>query len=431
MKTPTRVDVVVVGAGTAGAACAALCAQRGMSVLCLDRGPLEKAGARWVNGVPGSAFDRAGFARPEAPELRAGASVFHMVAGWGPARLVMADHGVLEVDMRFLVQRLQSIARERGAVVRGNVDVMGLVGPTLETSAGAINADWFVDAAGLAGPRLLAQPRVDPVHLCAAAQQVREIADPDGARAFFDRHRVGEGEVLCFTGIAGGYSILNVRYEGDELSMLTGSIPALGHPSGTAIIEQFVAAQPWVGRELFGGARAIPLRRPHDAIGSGRVALLGDAACQVFPAHGSGIGPGLVAARMLADALASGEGPRGYATAWMREHGGLLAGYDLFRRLSQHMTAGDIDQLMTSGAMDVDLARSGLAQQFPRPKLSTLPRRAMALARAPRLAARMGDVVARMMAARALYAAYPDDDAGLPAWSRRVARLFRESPDVV
>ena len=429
MKLPDRADVVVVGAGTAGAACAALCAERGMQVLCIDRGTLEKAGATWVNGVAAEAFDRAGFARPEAPELRGSASPFHMVAGWGPSRITLREHGVLEVDMRLLVHRLQSTARERGVAMHGDVAVTGLKGPTLQTSRGPVHADWFVDAGGLAGPRLLEQPRVDPKHLCAAAQQVRHIDDHDAARAYFERNRVGLGEVLCFTGVAGGYSILNLRYDGDHLSMLTGSIPALGHASGTAIIEQFVSANKWVGRELFGGSRSIPLRRPYDVLGKGRVALLGDAACQVFPAHGSGIGPGMIAARVLADALASGEGPRSYATRWMREYGGLLASYDLFRRLSQRLTASDIDKLMTSGAMDPELARCGLAQSFPRPDPKALPRQVFGLVRAPRLAAKLGDVAARMVAARALYARYPEDDAGLPRWSRRVARVFRESPD--
>ena len=57
VQDPVQVDVAIVGAGTAGAAAAALCAQRGLSVVCLDSKPLDGAGARWLNGVPLSAFD--------------------------------------------------------------------------------------------------------------------------------------------------------------------------------------------------------------------------------------------------------------------------------------------------------------------------------------------------------------------------------------
>ena len=41
---PERVDVLIIGAGTAGAAAAALCAERGLRTLCVERGPLTTAG---------------------------------------------------------------------------------------------------------------------------------------------------------------------------------------------------------------------------------------------------------------------------------------------------------------------------------------------------------------------------------------------------
>ena len=88
-----------------------------------------------------------------------------------------------------------------------------------------------------------------------------------------------------------------------------------------------------IGPRVFGGSGAIPLRRTHDRLAGDRVALLGDAACQVFPAHGSGVAAGLLAARLLADTLAAG-GPIGdYAVAWQRRHGGVSAFFDDFRRM--------------------------------------------------------------------------------------------------
>ena len=44
-----------------------------------------------------------------------------------------------------------------------------------------------------------------------------------------------------------------------------------------------------LGEAIAGGARAIPLRHALTVIGRGRVAAIGDAACQVHGAHGSGI----------------------------------------------------------------------------------------------------------------------------------------------
>lgn len=187
-----------------------------------------------------------------------------------------------------------------------------------------------------------------------------------------------------------------------------------------------VAEQPWIGDRCFGGAAAIPVRRPFARIARGSEAWVGDAACQVFPAHGSGVGPGLIAAHTLAAALADGRGPTGYAVAWQRRWGGLLASYDVFRRHSQTLSAEQLARLMTTGLLDSHGVRQGLLQRLPTVPLRSVLPKALALARAPRIAAGFGAVLARMSIVRALYARYPEDPARLPAWARRVAAVFGE-----
>jgi len=357
-------DLAVVGAGTAGAALAVHAARAGMRVVCVERRPLGEAGARWVNGVPRWMFEEAGVDEPRGDERLGYGHPFHLVAGSGPDRVVVREHDVLDVDMRLLVARLQHDAIEAGADLRGGVTVRGLEAGALATSAGPLRARWFVDASGLAGARLLDQPRLHPTDVCTAAQQVRVVRDPAGARAFLDRHGVEPRATLCFTSIAGGYSIVNVRVDGDHVSLLTGSIPALGNPSGARLLASFVEDNRWIGDVVFGGARAIPLRRP-SVLARGDVALLGDAGSQVFSAHGSGIGVGLVAARQLADALTRGAGPHGYARAFRRRWGMLLASYDLFRRLSQRLSARQVSWMMRAGVLNETSVRTALEQRLP------------------------------------------------------------------
>lgn len=426
-----RFDVAIVGAGTAGAGAAWQCARRGLRVICLDARPLEQAGARWVNGVARWLLEAAEVPLPVGQELRGEDGPFHLIAGWGPKRVIIRERGVLELDMRKLVARLQGMALEAGAELHGEVRVLGRVGDRLTTSNGPIHADVFVDASGLAGARLLDTPTIAPEHLCAAAQAVHELADRAAARAYFERHEVTEGETLCFTGIAGGYSIINARLEGDEVSILTGSIPADGHPSGRALLDRFVAEQPWIGRERFGGARAIPIRRPFDRLAHGRVAVLGDAGCQVFSAHGSGIGLGLVAGHMLAEALVRGEGLLGYQRRFLREHGGVLAAYDVFRRYSQRMSIDDLDRLMGSGLLDAESSAAATAQRLPALELRSLLGKLGALTRAPEQVRALASVAARMSAVLGLYRAYPDDPEHLQIWSRAVARIVGDpEPDI-
>ncbi len=423
----------MVGAGTAGAAAAALLAERGLSVLCLERGSLERAGERWVNGVPEWTFRESGIEPPEGAELRGAGHAFHLVGGWGPRRVVVRDHRVLEVDMRLLVARLQQRARRAGVELLEGVSVHGLSGRTLATSIGDVSARWFVDASGLSGARLLDQPRVASDDLCSAAQEVRSVTDPARAHEFFERHAVPPRETLCFTGIAGGFSIVNLRLDDEGISILTGSIAANGHASGSALIADLVAKQPWIGPRLFGGARAIPLRRPFDRLARGNVALIGDAACQVFSAHGSGIGAGLVAARVLADQLTEHASLEAYAVSWHRRYGGLFAGYDAFRRLSQTLAPHEIEHMLDSGLLDDWGARAGLEQRLPslgRDALVRVGSFGRGLSKNGALGRRIAVALGRMAAARALYATYPRRPERLPAWSRRVARVLGVQPDV-
>ena len=396
-RTQQTYDVIVVGAGTAGAATAYHCASHGMSVLCLDRRPLGKAGARWVNGVHADAFDLAGIPRPVAPEKLAEGVDFHLIAGFGPEKVVIRDHELMEVDMRELVARLQTMAADAGAVFADQTSVRHFDGAALRTDEETLHAEYFVDASGLNGAQLLDGEPVESGDICAAAQQVRSVSDRAGARAFCERFGAAPGETICLTGIAGGYSILNVRVDDDHVGILTGSIPASGHRSGRSILNDFVAEHDWVGERLFGGSRAIPLAAPRAELGRGNTAVVGDAANQVFAAHGSGIGAGMIAGRYLADALAEGRGTEGYSTAWHRDFGGLFRAYDIFRRFSEGLDMHRLARLMKAGLMDAEMSRAGLEQRMPRLTPAALTKKVVGAIREPVVALEMAPIVVEML----------------------------------
>jgi flavin-dependent dehydrogenase len=420
-----RTDVIVVGAGSSGAAVSAFLAERGMRVVCLERRALEQAGARWVNGVPRAAFFEAGIALPGPDESDGAPAPFHLVATTG--RALVPVHDVLDVDMRRLVARLQARASAGGAELRGEVSVLGRDGDRLDTSAGPMQARWIIDASGLAGARLLGQPAVKRSHLCAAAQEVREVTDRGAAEAYFAGHGVATGEVLGLVGVAGGYSVLNLRlhHGGATMGILTGTIPSLGFPSGKALLDTFAREQQaWVGRTVFGGSGAIPLSRAHDRLADDRVALLGDAGCQVFPAHGSGVGSGLVAARLLADTLAGGGTLREYEVAWQRRHGGVFAFFDVFRRWNQTVDSATLGMAMGMGLIDAETLRAGIDQVLPQPSLRAVLAKARALVGEPALATSLAMTIARSAAVRTMYGRYPRKPEHVARWGRQVDWLL-------
>ncbi|MCA9523055.1 MAG: FAD-dependent oxidoreductase [Myxococcales bacterium] len=413
-----RYDLVVVGAGSAGAACALAAARYGLRVALLERQRFDKAGARWVNGVPGWCFDAAGLARPAAPEARGAGKHgrFHLVGGYGPRRLVIDDLDSYDVDMRRLVERLQREAATHGVEMIDEATVTAFNRGGVSTTSGELRTDLVVDASGWTGARLLPRQPLAVTDLCAAAQEVRRVSDPAAALAFFHENQAEPGDIICFSGVEGGYSILNLRLEGDEFSILTGSIPSDGRLSGQAMIRRFVREHPFIGERIFGGARVIPLAPANPCLVGGRVALLGDSGCQVFAAHGSGVGAGLVAARMLADAVAQDNSLWAYNVAWQRKLGGLFASSYLFARYSRTLSGADIGEMLESGAMSEASVRATMTQQLPRLGFGDLYGMGRAVTRIPRRLRGLVPVISASAGLQLHYRRYPEKRSDLPRW---------------
>jgi flavin-dependent dehydrogenase len=441
-------DAVVVGAGSAGSAAARALALRGLRVALVDARPLERSGARWVNFVPGWMFDEAGLTRPTSPELRGGGGRFTVSVDG--TQLSVAENPCLGVDMRGLVGRLQADASAAGVVLLGGTRLAGLEmqggrAVALKTSAGRLRAALFVDATGTNGalrrevPALAKScPALAAGDLCSAAMEVREVLDPDAAAAWRARYGLAPDEVLSRPAVAGGYSVMNlaVDAEGHEAELLTGALVGGPGASGPALVDRLCAEHPWIGPVRFGGAGLIPVRRPYSRLVAPGIALVGDAACMVFPAHGSGVGFGLLAARTLAESVDAADpgnerGLNRYAAAFLRRWGGTLAAYDLFRRLTERLDASAQGALIRAGVVSAASMRRGLDQRLPYPGPDDVAAFASVVTRVPRLAARAALVVARMPALVAAYGAYPEGggERSLTLFERTVARLLGVTPD--
>jgi menaquinone-9 beta-reductase len=438
-------DVVVVGAGPAGAWAAARLAQGGARVALIDRRPPGDAGAQWVNGLASWLVDEAGAEHPKPPELLGAGHRFTILSPSGKHRIHVDDHPLYEVDMRMLGERMADEARKAGAemfweTVAEEVEI-GSAGRPVALSATRthegtqerirLRASVFVDASGLPAvlrrqvPRLAhACPPPAPSDLCVAAQEVREISDRGGARAFLGKHDGEPEQTLAWTGMEGGYSVLNVRVNAEfsQVAILTGSTALARYRSGRRILDDFVRDNPWIGPRVFGGSRALPLRRPYSRLVAPGIALLGDAACQVYPTHGSGIGIGLVAARMLSDAILGalrrredpGARPAmwGYSSAFHRRWGALMCGADAFRRFSQSLTVDDVERMLGLGILSPKMVADGLAQRRAALHLEGLCTQLKGMVKAGDLTARLLPVLARLPLIEQVALTYPKRDSG-------------------
>jgi flavin-dependent dehydrogenase len=443
-------DAVVIGAGSAGAATAWQLARRGLRVALVDRRPLGRAGARWRNAIPAWMFYEARVPRPVPPELRGGEEPVTLLSRGGEHRFRLPVGPYWQVDMGRLVDRLQALAIGAGATLLGGAGIEDVVldgpRPVAVTAGGRVlRARLFVDASGMAGALCERVPELDRHRpaitgrdVCHAVQRVAAVRDPEGAAAFAARIGVPPGEVISWIGLDSGFSTLTVGLDGSrtEVDLLAGS----AGPGITAdeILGEFVSREPWIGEERIGGTGTIPLRHPFHRLAAPGIVALGDAGCMVYSAHGSGVGFGFLAARMLAEVVTTWSDPGCEEATWawqarfQRKHGPVLAAADLFRRAAQDLGGDGVAALMEAGFVTARSSLPGLQQRLPGADPSMATAVLKGLLRAPRLTARFAPVARHMLRSRSLYASYPrhPDMAALRAWSHATADLFEQPPDV-
>jgi flavin-dependent dehydrogenase len=376
-------------------------------------------------------FERAGLAPPAPPELRAAGGTAHMVSPSGAHRFTIDPSPIGEVDMRALVERLRGEAEAAGVDLRWDVTDVEIrlvrgrptaIDAHVGGEAVRFDTSLVVDAAGLGGvvrrqvPDLARHcPEPGPADLCSAQQLVLAIDDADGARRYLEEHQAEPGDAIIALAVAGGYSTVNVNVdEGlEEVAILTGSIPADGNPTGPDLLKAVRDEHPWMGRTRFGGGGLIPLRRAYDRFTAPGIALVGDAACQVMPGHGSGIGFGLMAGKVLAEAVSGVRDPGDpdalwtYQATYLRELGAILAGYDAVRRMSVRLGPAGVEELFESGIFSPALVLPGLEQKLGNLTPAETVAAARALAVRPHLARIVVPALAAMTLGRAIYATYP------------------------
>lgn len=454
-------EVVVIGAGSAGTACAAFLAEAGLRTALVDARPFDQAGAFWVNAVPLWFFDRAGIERPVAPEAVSPGKGLVMASVEGERRFRIDPAPAPTVDMGLLIGRLRRRAERAGVRLAAPIKELRfrfegerpveMTGVHVATDAPPMSLRWrtrlFVDATGLSGAlrnQVPSMRRDCPVpegrDLCAAIQEDCEVADRKAAREFLERHGMVPGDVIGWVAVRGGYStgMVHLHEDLDRAGVLIGISGDGRNGTPREFLAAWKARFPFLGRGLRIGAGLIPVRRPFDRLVAPGVACIGDAACQVFPGHASGVGMGILAARILAETCAGVPDPGDievlwrYASRFHRNHGPLLGAFDVFRRMVWEMPEKDVRALTDLGFVGPGTTRMALSQRLGLLDPSETLRLAIGSVRRPDLAARLVVTGARMASVAAIYPLYPrsPDAEALSRWSRALARSAGTPPDV-
>lgn len=460
-----KFDVIVAGAGTSGCAAAYHLSGLGLKTALLEKAPRTKAGPQHMNCILLWQFDEAGIPRPNADEAKLGRDGRVLVyTADGRLAMNLPRNPMTAIHMPTLTGRMQKLAMEAGAEIYDGASiesvelgesgrpaaVEAVIGKGKTRRAARFEARLFVDASGMEGafrnrvPLIGATcPPVPEKHICYARQQVRRVTNEAAARKFLDGIGMEPEDFANYLGVAGGYSTLTFKIERDfdRMEILTGATldrKAEGE-NADDIAERFIERHSdFIGDAMFGAPGRIPLRRPYDKLAEEGIALLGNSANMVFPAHGSGVGTGMMAAKILADCVKGYDDPgdreamSDYCAAFQRRWGALLAVYDLFRRMSQDMSKEEVGDLLTLGILNKGSFYAGLDQRMPDASLEDLLETAAGAVKRPRLVAKAVPALARFPLVAALYKNYPGIkcEKAIKVWSKTAAALYGDEPDV-
>jgi len=361
-----KFDVVVVGAGTGGCLAAWTVAKSGLKVCLLDLKRADEIGKKVCgDGIGKHHFDNLGLKYPSGDELEReikGAlifspnkkSVFRVCGGeaygftvnrhlFGQRLLKRAiDEGAVLYDMK----RVFSPVIKDGRVV--GVKVKDLRSGSIEEFYG----DVTIEASGMNAvirrklpPELGIEKEPDIEDVIVCYREIRELREPlsppDHLQIYLNMEVAPGGYFWIFP--EGGNKV-NV---GLGISM-KGAFP---NPK-VQLYRKVLSQDMFKGSKILDrGGGTVPVRRPLDKIVSDGLMLVGDAAFQVNPLHGGGIGPSMMAGKISGEVAVKAieaedtrmNGLWAYPVEYIRSYGAKQAGLDVFRRFLQRLDDEDLN----------------------------------------------------------------------------------------
>jgi len=445
-----KFDVIVVGAGTGGCLAAKTVAEAGLKVCMIDRKAEQDIGDKVCGDAIGKHhFDNIGIAHPSGKELD---QTIEGIKVYSPDLEAVVNvqgegvHGYL-VNRQLFGQRLIKEAKEAGATlidstivtepVIKNGYVVGVLTKDPKTGKNSeILAKVVVDASGHSAvlrkklpPELGIEAEVkdEDVEICyREIREVKEpITDPGFCKIYLDLQR-----------FPGGYYWIFPK-SSTTVNVGLGVAMTEGFPNPKDLYNELILSMPLFkgSRALTGGGGLVPTRRPISPMVGNGVIIIGDAACQVNPIHGGGIGSsmmgGVKAGEVIIEALKKGDVSResmwSYTGMFMELYGAKQAGLDIFRMLLQRLTNKEMNYGMRHHLItDDDLLKTSMGEDLKlniTEKTSRLFKGLGSLS----LLKKLNATAKLMKEIKELYRNYPSSPEGLEEWEAKTSQVFEKA----
>ncbi|MEM2636819.1 MAG: NAD(P)/FAD-dependent oxidoreductase [Candidatus Korarchaeota archaeon] len=433
-------DVIVVGAGVGGAPLAAWLSKKGLDVVLIDAKPQEKIGDKVCgDAIGGHHFESTGIPPPSGEEL------LQTVKGiriFSPSKKVVF-HVVVEDLAGYMVnrlkfgQRLLHMALDNGAELMPDTKVSGpivkngtVVG--VVTSRGEINAKVTVDASGSAAvirsrlpPEMYGNDNVLPTDLIAAYREIIKYKLPESEYA----------DIYMTVKYAPGGYVWEFPH-GDETNVGLGVQMGKNYENPKALYKRYIETRPFASAKVEdAGGGVVPTRHLLWSLVGNGVVYVGDAACQVNPVHGGGIGitmeGALIASKHIPVAIekddTSQRGLWGYTLEFNRVFGGKIGSLDIFRRFLQKVSDDELNYGMENKLLkEEDVLKASMGEKLKLSIGDKATRFFKGIGKLGFLRA-LSKTAKIMEKVKKLYAAYPETPDKLQEWISRVKPLFDEA----
>ncbi len=441
-----KFDVIIVGAGTGGSLTAKTLANDGLKVCMIDRKAEQDIGDKVCGDAIGKHhFDNVGLKHPSGKELERKIEGIKVYSPDMETEVNVKGEGVhgYLVNRLLFGQRLLKEAKAAGVTLMDQTVVTYpiikagyVVGVLAKNLKKDINSELYskvvVDASGHSAVLRKKLPTEfgienevndEDVEIC--YREIREIAepvdDPGFCKIYLDLQRFPGGYCWIFPKSP---TVVNVGL---------GVAMTKGFPNPKDLYNQFVLSMPIFkdSQALTGGGGLVPTRRPIGSMVGNGVVIVGDAACQVNPIHGGGIGSsmmgGVRAAEIIIKAIENGDVSRKslwpYTGIFMKEYGAKQAGLDVFRILLQKLSNEEMNYGMSHHLItDEDLLKASMGEDLKLNITEKTNRLFKGLGRLS-LLKKLNSTAKLMREIRDLYRNYPSSPNGLDEWTAKADQI--------
>jgi digeranylgeranylglycerophospholipid reductase len=443
-------DVIIIGAGSGGCLAAKTIAEAGFEVCLLDRKREEDIGEKVCGDAIGKHhFDNLNLDHPAGDELEQKIdgikiyspdmeSVFN-VRGEGV-------HGYL-VNRQLFGQRLVRVAKDAGATLLDSTlvsdpiikkqYVIGVSAKELKTGKKfELSAQVVVDASGYSAvlrkklpPEIGIKTEVNNEDVVICYREIREVKDEVDDPSFCEIY-------LNLQRVPGGYYWIFPKSP-TKVNVGLGVAMTKGFPNPKKLFNDLILPMPLFkgSHALSGGGGHVPTRRPLSVMVGNGIVLVGDAACQVNPIHGGGIGSSMMGGAKAGEVIVKGletadvsrEGLWSYNGKYMEVYGAKQAGLDVFRMLLQRLTNNELNYGMEHHLItDEDLLKTSLGEDV-KLNITEKTRRVFKGIGSLSLLKKLNATVKLMKEIKSLHRNYPSSPEGLGEWEDQINRIVERA----